>query len=354
MIFWGSPGTGKTTLAQIIARQSNRPFYEISAINSGVAAIREVIEKAKLSGGLFTAKNPILFIDEIHRFSKSQQDSLLAAVEKGWVTLIGATTENPSFEVNGALLSRAAVYVLKSLTTDDLLQLVDRAIAIDNEFSGNMIDVCPVGALTDKTFRFKNRVWFTKPVDAHRNCTTPGCCGKATLWLRGEEVFRVTARKDEWGEVQSYDGKPGWICNTCRFETKKTASWTIEGITTISRHSVIGLNKYQTLEIPKESAAIDILPPSRTFIACLNPSPTAPSRCASEMLQLSNIISAVSDARMPSLFSFLPAKNPGVPLSTIKAVIPLLSSSFPVRVKTTATSPEIPWVIQFLVPFNIQ
>jgi NADH-quinone oxidoreductase subunit G len=115
-----------------------------------------------------------------------------------------------------------------------------------SELSGNVIDLCPVGALTDKTFRFKNRVWFTKPVDAHRNCTTPGCCGKATLWLRGEEVFRVTARKDEWGEVQSYDGKPGWICNTCRFETKKTESWTIEGVTTISRHSVIGANKYNT------------------------------------------------------------------------------------------------------------
>ena len=95
--------------------------------------------------------------------------------------------------------------------------------------------------------------WFTKPLDANRNCTTPGCCGKATLWLRGDEVFRVTARKDEWGEVQSYDGKTGWICNTCRFETKKTESWTIEGITTISRHSVIGANKYKTLEKPSET-----------------------------------------------------------------------------------------------------
>src|SRR5690606_3707759 len=112
LILWGPPGTGKTTLAQIMAQESNRPFYVLSAINSGVKDVREVIDKAKQSGGLFTSKNLVLFIDEIHRFSKSQQDSLLAAVEKGWVTLIGATTENPSFEVIPALLSRCQVYVL--------------------------------------------------------------------------------------------------------------------------------------------------------------------------------------------------------------------------------------------------
>ncbi|MCL4133432.1 UNVERIFIED_CONTAM: hypothetical protein GTU68_021949 [Idotea baltica] len=106
LILWGPPGIGKTTLANIIAEESKRPFYTLSAINSGVKDVREVIDKAKQSGGLFTTKNPILFIDEIHRFSKSQQDSLLGAVEKGWVTLIGATTENPSFEVIPALLSR--------------------------------------------------------------------------------------------------------------------------------------------------------------------------------------------------------------------------------------------------------
>ena len=131
LILWGPPGTGKTTLAQIIAKESKRPFYELSAINSGVAAIREVIDKAKQSGGLFTTKNPILFIDEIHRFSKSQQDSLLAAVEKGWITLIGATTENPSFEVIPALLSRSQVYILNAFSKSDLESLLNRAIKED-------------------------------------------------------------------------------------------------------------------------------------------------------------------------------------------------------------------------------
>src|SRR6478672_3259971 len=139
MIFWGSPGTGKTTLAQIIAKQSNRPFYELSAINSGVKDIRDVIDKAKQSGGLFTAKNPILFIDEIHRFSKSQQDSLLAAVEKGWVTLIGATTENPSFEVIPALLSRCQVYILNPFSKDDLLALLHRAMKEDKVIASKKI-----------------------------------------------------------------------------------------------------------------------------------------------------------------------------------------------------------------------
>ena len=132
LIFWGPPGTGKTTLAQIIAQESKRPFYILSAINSGVKDIRDVIEKAKQSGGLFTAKNPILFIDEIHRFSKSQQDSLLAAVEKGWITLIGATTENPSFEVIPALLSRCQVYVLNAFSKGDLEDLLERAMKTDS------------------------------------------------------------------------------------------------------------------------------------------------------------------------------------------------------------------------------
>ena len=131
MILWGPPGIGKTTLANIIAKSSERPFYTLSAINSGVKDVREVIEKAKQKGGLFTTKNPILFIDEIHRFSKSQQDSLLQAVEKGWVTLIGATTENPSFEVISALLSRCQVYTLNPFDKADLKALLERALKTD-------------------------------------------------------------------------------------------------------------------------------------------------------------------------------------------------------------------------------
>jgi len=139
LIFWGPPGTGKTTLAQIIAQESKRPFYILSAINSGVKDIRDVIEKAKQSGGLFTTKNPILFIDEIHRFSKSQQDSLLAAVEKGWITLIGATTENPSFEVIPALLSRCQVYILNAFSKDDLESLLQRAMKTDTDLASKNI-----------------------------------------------------------------------------------------------------------------------------------------------------------------------------------------------------------------------
>ncbi|WP_108246799.1 replication-associated recombination protein A [Muricauda brasiliensis] len=147
LIFWGPPGTGKTTLANIIATESQRPFYTLSAISSGVKDVREVIDKAKQSGGLFTSKNPILFIDEIHRFSKSQQDSLLAAVEKGWVTLVGATTENPSFEVIPALLSRCQVYTLNSFGKDDLVALLERAIETDTLLSKKDIELKETDAL---------------------------------------------------------------------------------------------------------------------------------------------------------------------------------------------------------------
>ncbi len=122
---------------------------------------------------------------------------------------------------------------------------------LDNNFIGNVIDVCPVGALTDKTFRFKNRVWFLKPMDAHRDC--PNCSGKVTLWNRGDEVYRVTARKDQWGEVEE------WICNDCRFEKKKTADWIIEGPRLIDRHSVISQGHY--------AGNIGLTMPTETFSA---------------------------------------------------------------------------------------
>jgi putative ATPase len=140
IILWGPPGVGKTTLAKIIANTLERPFYSLSAINSGVKDVREVIEKAK-NNRFFTAPNPVLFIDEIHRFSKSQQDSLLGAVEQGLVTLIGATTENPSFEVISPLLSRCQVYILKSLEKEDLLLLLDRALTTDYEISQRKVVV---------------------------------------------------------------------------------------------------------------------------------------------------------------------------------------------------------------------
>lgn len=147
LILWGPPGTGKTTLANIIAQESGRPFYTLSAISSGVKDVREIIEKAKQGGGLFTSKNPILFIDEIHRFSKSQQDSLLAAVEKGWVTLIGATTENPSFEVIPALLSRCQVYILHPFGKEDLEALLTRALAEDALLKSKKIELKETEAL---------------------------------------------------------------------------------------------------------------------------------------------------------------------------------------------------------------
>ncbi len=139
-ILWGPPGVGKTTLANIIANQLDRPFHSLSAINAGVKDIRETISKAK-NQRFFSAANPILFIDEIHRFSKSQQDSLLGAVEQGVVTLIGATTENPSFEVISALLSRCQVYILQPLQKEELIQLVDQALAKDEYLKTRSIKV---------------------------------------------------------------------------------------------------------------------------------------------------------------------------------------------------------------------
>ena len=153
------------------------------------------------------------------------------------------------------ILCYRCVYVADQISTKRVHGILDRGDhseiatyiekSLDNDFIGNVIDVCPVGALTDRTFRFKNRVWFTKPMDAHRDC--PTCTGKVTIWLRGDEVLRTTARKDQWGEVRE------WICNTCRFEKKKTSDWVIEGPTKVNRHSVISQGHYINTVKPPET-----------------------------------------------------------------------------------------------------
>jgi putative ATPase len=146
MILWGPPGVGKTTLAHLIAKHLERPFHTLSAISSGVKDVREIISNIE-KGGLFQAKGTILFIDEIHRFSKSQQDSLLGAVEKGVITLIGATTENPSFEVISALLSRCQVYKLEDHTKSDLLKILEKSIQNDPAFASKNINLLETNAL---------------------------------------------------------------------------------------------------------------------------------------------------------------------------------------------------------------
>ena len=149
LIFWGPPGTGKTTLAQLLAKENKRPFYQLSAINAGVKEVREIIQKGEQAGGLFDAEPPILFIDEIHRFSKAQQDSLLHAVEKGVVTLVGATTENPSFEVINALLSRCQVYILHHLEKKELEQILKGALKADAVLNKKKIQLVESDALIE-------------------------------------------------------------------------------------------------------------------------------------------------------------------------------------------------------------
>ena len=197
LILWGPPGVGKTTLARLIAQDLKRPFHALSAVSSGVKDVREVIEQAGGSG-LF-ARSAVLFIDEIHRFSKAQQDSLLGAVEKGTITLIGATTENPSFEVIGALLSRCQVYVLEPLAEEQLMELLQRAMATDAELKGRSIELRDTAALMRASGG-----------DARRLLNTFELCVKATgdpaviTDALVAEVARTSARYDKQGE-QHYD-----------------------------------------------------------------------------------------------------------------------------------------------------
>jgi NADH-quinone oxidoreductase subunit G len=156
--------------------------------------------------------------------------------------------------MNRCILCYRCVHVANNLTEGRVHGVLNRGEhaeistyvenAIDNEFSGNMIDVCPVGALTDKTFRFKSRVWFLKPMEAECSCNK--CSGKVVLWMFGNEIYRVTARKDKYGEVEDIDGKPGWICNECRYEKKDVSKWKVTGPRVVDRHSVISQGKYET------------------------------------------------------------------------------------------------------------
>jgi NADH-quinone oxidoreductase subunit G len=156
--------------------------------------------------------------------------------------------------MNRCILCYRCVHVANNLTENRVHGVLNRGEhaeistyienAIDSEFSGNMIDVCPVGALTDKTFRFKSRVWFLKPMEAE--CSCDKCSGKVVLWMFGNEIYRVTARKDKYGEVEDIDGKPGWICNECRFEKKDLSKWNVIGPRVVDRHSVISQGKYET------------------------------------------------------------------------------------------------------------
>ncbi len=200
-ILWGPPGVGKTTLAQLIAKLLNKPFYQLSAINSGVKDIREAIENADKQN-LFQQKGAILFIDEIHRFSKSQQDALLGAVEKGIVTLIGATTENPSFEVIPALLSRCQVYVLQHLSKEELIGLVDRALHEDEMLKDQQIEVAEYDALLLYSGGDARRL--LNALELIANYREPGQPFRITNDLVRELIQQNAALYDKTGE-QHYD-----------------------------------------------------------------------------------------------------------------------------------------------------
>ncbi len=200
-ILWGPPGVGKTTLAQLIAKLLNKPFYQLSAINAGVKDIREAIESADKQN-LFQQKGAILFIDEIHRFSKSQQDALLGAVEKGIVTLIGATTENPSFEVIPALLSRCQVYVLQHLTKDELIGLVNRALAEDAFLKSQNIEIEEYDALLLYSGGDARRL--LNALELIANYRQPGEEFKVTNELVRDLVQQNSALYDKGGEAH-YD-----------------------------------------------------------------------------------------------------------------------------------------------------
>jgi len=221
IILWGPPGIGKTTLANLISKETKRSFFTLSAISSGVKDVREVIQKAKQDQGLFEQKNPILFIDEIHRFSKSQQDSLLGAVEKGWITLIGATTENPSFEVIPALLSRCQVYVLNEFSKEDLIQLLQRALKEDDYLSKKHIDLKETTSLLrlsggDARKLLNMFELVVNSVDEEQIIITDQ--------LVEEKIQQKTARYDKTGE-QHYDIISAFIKSIRGSDPKAAVYW---------------------------------------------------------------------------------------------------------------------------------
>lgn len=221
MIFWGPPGVGKTTLASIISHQLKRPFYTLSAISSGVKDVRETIEKAQ-GQRFFSAANPVLFIDEIHRFNKSQQDSLLGAVEKGVVTLIGATTENPSFEVIPALLSRCQVYVLKHLEKSELIHIIDVSLQKDEYLRERDIEVVEYDALL--LFSGGDARKLLNVLELVTNLSAPGEPFKVTNELVEAAIQTNLAMYDKAGEMH-YDIASAFIKSMRGSDPNATVYW---------------------------------------------------------------------------------------------------------------------------------